>query len=112
MIKSRYSALGMAYKSLNPDEQDRKDQTKAERAQQLVNCECWSKVFFPMLVDLHDKYLEQIKAKTMDIDTLKVFDDIMTLIDGQIQIGAASLRRMAERRLKAAEFKKELNQTA
>ena len=35
----------------------------------------------------------------MDPDTLKVFDDIVSVIDANVQIGAKAMRRMAERLL-------------
>lgn len=109
-FKSRYNALGLVYRALTPTEQDAKDQEKAEKASQLANCDCWKKVFFPLLSDLHDETLQRVKEGKLHIDALKIFDDIVHLVDGQIQIGASAMKRMAERRLKAAELKDRLNQ--
>ena len=109
-FKSRYNALGMAYRALTPTEQDLKDEEKAQRASQIANCDCWKKCFFPLLSDLHDETLQRVKEGTMHIDALKIFDDIVHLVDGQIQIGAKAMERMANRRLKASELKDRLNQ--
>lgn len=97
-------SLGIAFNAVAEiTQQDITDQKRVERAKRLMESESWAKDFFPILTELYDKYLSSVKDKSMDPDTLKVFDDIMSAIDGSIQMGVNALKRMAERRLKAAE---------
>lgn len=99
----KYKSLGVVYEAIDANAQDVKDLDRAQRAQRIATSELWAKDFFPILCELHDTYLEAVKRKEMDPDTLKVFDDIVTEIDKSVQIGANAMRRMAERRLKVSE---------
>lgn len=98
------SGLGAALgKALSPNV-ERKDQILAERAQRIMKSEVWEKDFYPLLVKLHDSWLERVKEGKANIDALKALDDVVTAIDGSIQLGAGALKRISERRLKAAEI--------
>lgn len=86
---------------------------KADRAQRLsalLESDVWKLDLYPLLRQLHDKYLNDVKAKTMDSDALKPFDDFLGLIDGTIRIGAGAMERLAAKRAKAAAIQNKINQ--
>lgn len=87
---------------------ERKDQLSAERARRIMESEVWAKDFFPMICKLHDMWLDKVKAGQAHIDALKSLDDLVAAIDGSVQLGAGAMKRIAERRLKAAEVSKAL----
>lgn len=102
------SGLGAALdKALNTNP-ERKDQLAAERAQRIMKSDAWSQDFFPLICKLHDAWLERVKEGKAHIDALKSLDDLVTAIDGSVQLGAGAMKRIAERRLKAAEVSKAL----
>lgn len=103
------SGLGAALsKALSPDV-ERKDQVAAERATRIMQSDVWAKDFYPLLVKLHDSWLEKVKEGKANIDALKALDDVVTAIDGSIQLGSGALKRISARRLQAAEIKKKLD---
>src|SRR6266404_2984763 len=89
---------------------ERKDQLAAERAQRIMKSDVWASDFFPLICKLHDAWLEKVKEGKAHIDALKSLDDLVTAIDGSVQIGAGALKRIAARRLKAAEIGKALKE--
>lgn len=103
-----FSRTGLAAaldKALNSNP-ERKDQLAAERAQRIMKSDVWAQDFFPLICKLHDAWLEKIKDGKAHIDALKSLDDLVTAIDGSVQVGAGAMQRLAERRLKAAEVVK------
>ena len=106
--------LGMLWKAIDRVGIETREQNKAERAMrlnELIQSDVWKLDLYPILQSLHDTYLDRIKAKEMDSDTLKVFDDILVVIDGDIRIGAGAMERIAQRRLRAVEVKEKNEQT-
>lgn len=104
------TGLGVALdKALNPNT-ERKDQLAAERARRIVDSKVWSEDFFPLICKLHDAWLEKVKEGKAHIDALKSLDDLVTAVDGSVQLGAGAMKRIAERRLKAAAISKDLKQ--
>lgn len=86
---------------------------KADRAQrlaELLQSDVWKLDIYPMLRALHDEYLDAVKRKLKDPETLMVFDDFLTQVDGAIRVGAGAMERLAARRAKAAEIKTKINQ--
>lgn len=105
------TGLGAALdKALNTGP-ERKDQLAAERAQRIMKSDAWTQDFFPLICKLHDAWLERVKEGKAHIDALKSLDDLVTSIDGSVQLGAGAMRRIAERRLKAAEISKSIKET-
>ena len=102
------TGLGAALDKVINSNPERKDQKKAERAQRIMKSEVWQQDFFPMICQLHDAWLEKVKEGKAHIDSLKSLDDLITAIDGSVQLGAGAMRRIAERRLKSAEISKSL----
>lgn len=103
-----FSRSGLAAaldKALNTNP-ERKDQVAAERAQRIMKSEVWQADFFPLICKLHDAWLDRVKEGKAHIDALKALDDLVATIDGSVQLGAGAMRRIAERRLKAAEISK------
>lgn len=96
-----------ATKLMRLDEQlEYKDISKAERAKRLADffeSDVWNQDVLPIMNDLYDTYLEQVKNKTIDPDALKVLDDLIQRLGGQLQVGIGAMTRIAERRLAAAE---------
>lgn len=103
---------GAALRQVLEAGQEQKDQAQAERAQRIMKTDVWKQDFFPMICMLHDKWLEQVKEGKAHIDALKSLDDLVTMIDGAVQLGAGAMNRIAERRLKASEIKKKIDDAA
>jgi hypothetical protein len=105
------SGLGVALdKALSPNA-ERKDQLAAERARRIMQSDAWSQDFFPLICKLHDAWLEKVKEGKAHIDALKSLDDLVTAIDGSVQLGSGAMKRIAERRLKAAEISKSVKES-
>lgn len=102
------AALGKALDPATDQKRERKEQLAAERAQRIMASTTWSEDFFPLICVLHDRWLEQVKAGKAHVDALKSLDDLVSIIDGSVQAGAGAMKRIAERRLKAAVISKEL----
>lgn len=92
---------------------DQKEVPQAERASRLFSLfqsEVWAKDLLPILRELHDVYLEKVKAKEIDPDALKVLDDLIGRLGGSLQLGIGAMERIAQRRLAAAEKLEQQNQ--
>ena len=100
------SGLGAALGRVFEEGVERRDQLAADRAARIMASPLWAQDFFPIITKLHDEYLEKVKQGVMHIDTLKVLDDLVASIDGTVQLGAGAMKRIAERRFKAAEIQK------
>lgn len=100
------SGLGAALGKVFEEGSERRDQLSADRAARIMASTTWAMDFYPIIVKLHDEYLEKVKQGSMHIDTLKVLDDLVAAIDGSVQLGAGAMKRIGERRLKAAEIQK------
>jgi hypothetical protein len=85
------------------EEKDVKEADRAKRLAALFETEVWSLDILPILRSLYDSYLEEVKAKSKDPDVLKPLDDFVVRLGGSLQLGMGAMRRMAERRMKAAE---------
>lgn len=83
---------------------------RAHRLAELIQSDVWKLDLYPIFRRLHDDYLQAVKAKTLDPDALKAFDDILNQIDGTIRVGAGSLERLAAKRAKAADIQTKINQ--
>jgi hypothetical protein len=101
---------GAAIRKVLEAGQERKDQQLAERGQRIMASGVWEKDFFPMISRLHDLWLDKVKQGEAHIDSLKSLDDLVSLIDGSVQLGAGAMNRIAERRLKASEIKQKIDE--
>jgi len=101
---------GAAIRKVLEAGREHKDQQTAERAQRIMASGVWEKDFFPMISRLHDVWLEKVKRGEAHIDSLKSLDDLVTIIDGTVQVGAGAMNRIAERRLRASEIKQKIDE--
>ena len=85
------------------EEVELKKAERASRLAQLFISDVWKYDVLPILTAMHDDYLESVKSKQLDPDTLKVFDDLFVRLNGNLQLGVGAMTRMAQRRLAAAE---------
>src|SRR5260370_39153528 len=106
----RTDGQGAAIRKVMQAGEERKDQLQAERSQRIMNSDVWQKDFFPIITKLYDTWLEKIKNGTGHIDSLKVLDDLVAVVDGSVQVGAGAMNRIAERRLRASEVKKSIDE--
>lgn len=106
----RTKGQGAAIRKVLEAGQEQKDQKRAERAQRIMASGVWEKDFFPMICILHDAWLDKVKRGEAHIDSLKSLDDLVTQIDGVVQLGAGAMNRIAERRLKASEIKQKIEE--
>jgi hypothetical protein len=106
----RTSGQGAAIRKVMDASQERKDQLAAERASRIMQSDVWQHDFYPLITALYDAWLEKVKKGTGHIDSLKVLDDLVALVDGSVQVGAGALNRIAERRLRASEVKKSIDE--
>jgi len=90
---------------------DEKEVSQAERTRRLVaffNSDLWVKDFLPILYKLHDDYLDEVKKKTVSPDVLKVLDDFIVRLGGEVQLGLGAMERIAARRMAGAQAKQSL----
>lgn len=110
------NSLAVLYKALaeiTEDDMAVIEAKKAERAHrlaELLQSDVWRMDLYPILRRLHDEYLEAVKAKKLDPDALKAFDEFLNQIDGTIRVGAGAMERLAAKRAKAAAIKNKINQ--
>jgi hypothetical protein len=106
----RTKGQGAAIRRVMDAGRERKDQQQSERGQRIMASGVWEKDFFPMISYMHDLWLEKVKRGEAHIDALKSLDDLVTQIDGTVQLGAGAMNRIAERRLKASEIKQKIEE--
>lgn len=104
-------ALGlMRLNEANVEDVENSQADRAKRLADLFDSEVWIKDIVPILMRIHDEYLENVKAKKLDSDALKGLDEFVFRLGGTVQLGIGAMHRIAERRLKASEKVAELNE--
>lgn len=98
---AKRALLVMGLDKIEAKEIDQAD--RAKRLAALFETDVWKLDLAPMMSEMYDLYLEKVKAKEVDPDVLKVLDDLMVRLGGALQLGIGAMRRIAERRLGAAE---------
>jgi len=106
----RAKGQGEAIRRVLESTQDDKDRSNAERARRIMGTDVWKADFFPMISRLHDEWLEKVKRGEAHIDALKSLDDLVSQIDGSVQLGAQAMNRIAARRLRASEIKQKIDE--
>lgn len=76
---------------------------RGARLNELFQSDVWKLDLLPLMQQLYDDYLEQVKQHQMDPDSLKPLDDLVVKLGGAFQVGLGAMERIAKRRIESAE---------